>query len=448
LLNRLQIVVCCLLLTTGCGVFQTRNAASTSNDAADINQPKVEVKVEVKDSEIAEEAPDLPKEMNQYVVNQMEYFLGRGRHHMEKYLARAPRYIELVKQTLRDEGVPEDLVYLALIESGFNNNAKSHAKAVGYWQFIKSTGQRYGLKVNAFVDERRDPIKSTVAAARYLKALNSLFGSWHLALAAYNVGENRIKSQVMHHETRDLWELIRSGRLPNETKHYVPKFIAARIIAKHPERYGLDKLPFEDALKFEMVPVGRPISLRRLADNLGVDYAQIKLLNPMFKSDYVPVDNNEKVSVRVPADKIAISALAIVKSQVVAQRQVAYLDEDHVYYRVKRGDNLSLIASRFGTSISRLRSLNDLGSRSRLAVGAKLKVPSQEIRKLKAYRSTEKRSAAPIMSAKSKVHVVRRGDTLIDISKKYGVTLAQIRRENNLNNRTRILVGASIAIPD
>lgn len=433
------------MFVTGCGVLQTKTSSPTTNETAtELGQPTVEVK----DSEIAEEAPDLPKEMNPYVVNQMDYFLGRGRHHMEKYLARAPRYIDLVKKTLRDEGVPEDLVYLALIESGFNNNARSHARAVGYWQFIKGTGQRYGLKVNAFVDERRDPLKSTVAAARYLKALNSLFGSWHLALAAYNVGENRIKSQVMRHETRDLWELIRSGRLPKETKHYVPKFIAARIIAKHPERYGLDKLPFEEVLKFENLPIDKPVSLKKLSRNLGIDYAHMKLLNPMYKTDYVPVDSNSEVTLRIPTEKVGEFNVALAQSYVAQQRQVAYLDEDHVYYRVKRGDNLSLIASRFGTSISRLRSLNDLGSRSRLAVGAKLKVPSQEIRKLKAYRRVEKKSLAPKSLNKSKVHVVRSGDTLIDISKRYRVSLNQIRRENKLTNGSRILVGEPITIPD
>src|SRR5262249_50776712 len=151
------------------------------------------------------------------------------------YLERSARYLPMMKNVLRENGLPEDLVYVAMIESGFSPRAHSRANAVGYWQFIRSTGKRFGLHVDTFIDERRDPVLSTRAAAEYFKALYDLLGSWHLSMAAYNVGEMRVKRAVTRYYTRDFWELIRKRRaMPAETRNYVPKFIAAALIAKNP----------------------------------------------------------------------------------------------------------------------------------------------------------------------------------------------------------------------
>ena len=166
---------------------------------------------------VVEELEQIPTEINPLVEKWINYFQGRGRPHMERYLSRSARYSKLMKKIIRENGLPEDLIYIALIESGFSSKAMSRAAAVGYWQFIKPTGKRFGLEINALIDERRDYVLSTQAAAEYFKGLYSMFGSWYLAMASYNVGENRVKKEVMRHYTRDFWELARKKRFPKET---------------------------------------------------------------------------------------------------------------------------------------------------------------------------------------------------------------------------------------
>ncbi len=425
-----------VVFLSGCNILTKREIFSGSSNG---NMALPDEK------EIHEEDPDLPKEMNQHVLNQMEFFLGRGRDLMERYLERSTRFLGLVKQTLKEEGVPEDLAYVALIESGFNSTARSHARAVGYWQFIRGTGERYGLAVNSLVDERRDPIKSTVAAARYMKSLFNLFGSWHLAFAAYNVGENRVKYQVMKHQTRDLWELIRLGGLPAETKQYVPKFIAARMIAKHPEKYGFKNLQFETPITFETVKVDHPISLSQVARSLNISTHDLKVRNPQYRTDLVPVGSSGFAEIRVPVEIAASAPIAILKSRVNPRHLAAAeaIDPDFVIYRVKRGDTLASIAHRFGTKISYIRSLNQFGKRTMIVAGAKIKVPPGRIRKIEKDRYTR----VIKFSEPKTIHIVRRGDTLIYISKKYGVSLATIRRTNNLTSRSTLIAGSKLLIP-
>ena len=180
---------------------------------------------------------DFPITMNSKVEGWIDYFTGRGRDHMERYLSRSSRYMPIMRKILKQEGVPEDLVYLALIESGFNLQAKSRAKAVGPWQFIRSTGIRYGLRVDAWIDERQDPIQSTVVAAKYLKDLYLMFESWYLAASAYNSGEYKILRAIETLKTNNYWRICKSRAIRRETKDYVPKLVAAAIIAKNPARY-------------------------------------------------------------------------------------------------------------------------------------------------------------------------------------------------------------------
>ncbi|MCB0362478.1 MAG: lytic transglycosylase domain-containing protein, partial [Bdellovibrionales bacterium] len=228
---------------------------------------------------------NIPIEVNKQVQKWVNYFQGRGRRYMETYLERSSRYLPMMKAELRKQGLPEDLVYVSLIESGFSHKANSHAAAVGYWQFIRETGKIYGLRIDQFVDERRDPVLSTQAAARYFKALHNLFGNWYLALASYNTGENRVKRLVMKHFTRDFWELAKRRRLPRETANYVPKFIAATLIAKSPELYGFKNLSYEPEFAHESIELEKPISLQKLASGMSaVSYEELHRLNPMFRT--------------------------------------------------------------------------------------------------------------------------------------------------------------------
>ncbi|MFN8846013.1 MAG: transglycosylase SLT domain-containing protein [Bdellovibrionales bacterium] len=317
----------------------------------------------------------IPVEINPLVEKWISYFQGRGRRHMERYLARSTRYEKLMKKVLRDNGLPDDLFYIALIESGFTSSATSKAAAVGYWQFIRGTGKRYGLEINRMVDERRDPVLATQAAADYFKGLYSLFGSWYLAMASYNTGENRVKREVMKNSTRDFWELVRKKRLPSETMNYVPKFIAAKLIAKDPDKYGFDGIDYMPPIEFETITVKESINLRALAEKLNVPYEDIKAYNPKFKGEIAPA-RNASLDLRIPVGMTEAGLQAAASS--VAEKVEFVADSGDVStYRVKSGDNLSSIAKRFRTNIAYLRELNDMPRKSTLRIGQRLLVPDR-----------------------------------------------------------------------
>ena len=376
--------------------------------------------------------------VNKDVLMWIDHFRGRGRRHMKRYLERSTRYMELMKNVLKEEGLPANLVYLPIIESGFNSHAHSHASAVGYWQFIHSTGKRYGLRINNFIDERRDPVASTYAAAAYLKALYTLFGDWYLALASYNTGENRIKRAVMKYSTRDFWKLAKGRRIPRETRNYVPKFLAAMIIARNPEEYGFKEVVYQPSLKYETVKVTKSISLDKLAKNLGLNYKDVKSLNPMFRSDYVPVNSGDSESVRIPVGFQAQALAAIPKSY---SRAPKIIPQDHFWYRVRRGDTLSGIAHRNRTRISTLRRINGLGRRSFLRIGQRLKVPNR-IQFLRSQRS----ASSTAQAFNGTYHTVRRGENLSFIASRYRTSVAQLRRWNGMGQRSLIRTGQKLKV--
>ena len=300
----------------------------------------------------------LPLEVNKNVLQWIDYFQGRGRPHMERYLQRSTRYMPIMKKILKDNGLPEDLIYIALIESGFSSTAHSSAAAVGYWQFIKGTGKTYHLQIDSYLDERRDFVRSTQAAADYFKGLYNLFGAWYLAIASYNVGENRVKSLVMKNHTRDFWKLARENRLPDETSNYVPKFLAARLIAKDPEKYGFTDIEYMPPLAFGEVQFNTSIDIRKLASAMSLDYDDLRDLNPSYKRG-VAFQKNGKLTLRVPVG-METQAVAAAEAATAGDRKVYVADEDYGYYRVRRGDTIAVIARKFGTSQTQIRSLNKL----------------------------------------------------------------------------------------
>lgn len=385
----------------------------------------------------------------------VEYFQGKGRKHMEVYLARSTRYLPMMKNTLREYGLPEDLVYIALIESGFSPMAHSRANAVGYWQFIRGTGRRYGLMLDPFIDERRDPVLSTRAAAEYFKALYNLFGSWHLALASYNVGENRVKRAVMNHYTRDYWELIKKRKaLPKETKHYVAKFIAAALIARDPKKYGFDEIEYQEPLAFETVGLANPISMTKLAEAMKVDVEDLKALNPKFRGDFIPQYRGPETVIRVPVGTTQVAVAAI---PMAISEQPKVVVGDYYYYRVKHGDSLSTIARKHRTSIAQIRRLNGLGARTFLRLGQRLKVPDRggafvtyEMPQSEGAQTEpgEKQQGEREVSSENETHVVRRGENLSTIARKYGVSVDQLRKLNKLNNRATLRAGQTLKLKD
>lgn len=385
----------------------------------------------------------LPGELNEKVTEWVEYFKGRGRPHMKLYLSRSSRYLPEMKKVLKSHGLPEDLVYIALIESGFNPKAYSRSRAVGYWQFMKRTGKAYGLEQNYYIDERRDFVKSTEAASMYLKALYNLFGSWYLAIASYNVGENRIKRLVMTYYTRDFWELAKQNRLPKETTNYVPKFLAARLIAKHPEKYGFTDVEFEKPLDYKEISVqNKGVDFKLLAKNLNVSKEEIEALNPSYLRGVLP-QMKSVTKIRVPAG-FTDDAL-----QVALQKSSSKITFDSIAssqgktYRIRRGDTLSHIAARHNTTIRSILEANNFSARQTLYPGKKIIIPGSG--KPKGKRKTAEQ---PIdLKPGEKAYVVQEGDNLYTIAKRFGVSLAKIKDRNQLHSRTLLNIGKILVIP-
>lgn len=421
---------------------------------------------------------DVPEEYRHTVLKWIEYYQGRGRPHMNRYLARSTRFIPLFRDILKKHEMPEDLVYLALIESGFSLRAKSHASAVGPWQFIKGTGKRYGLQINRWVDERQDPVKSTEAAALYLKALYNLFGSWYLAIASYNVGEMRIQRSVMKYYTRSFWELAHRRVLPSETIDYIPKFIAAGVIARNPAKYGFNDIPFEQPMEFEEYVAQQTVDLKVLAKELGVEYEVLADLNAGYKTRYAVVQNGS-ANLRIPKgtrEKVAeviAKSFSNVRYREVATNEDAGVDANGMY-RVRPGDTLYDIARKYNTTVEVLKDMNGIRRGSTIKVGARLQVPergsnanpagkgkkktskegvkreSQVVRYKKALdtKSAGAESRKRVKTADARVHIVKPGDTLIEIARRYGISLGKLVAQNRIEKRSKVLVGRALIIPD
>ena len=346
------------------------------------------------------------------------------------WLSRSGKYVGLMKDVFREHGMPEDLVYIALIESGFNPKAYSWAKASGPWQFISSTGKRYGLRIDSWVDERRDPVKSTKAAAAYLKDLYNMFGTWSLSMAAYNAGEGSVSRAINKTGTLDFWKISESRNIVTETREYVPKFIAAKAIANDPAAYGFDKIFYEEPLKFDEVRVNKPVSLDAVARACGVSLDEIKGLNPELKRSCTP-PNTPGYRLKVPhgAGKTFLAKYESLPES--AKKIVAYNGKTGTY-KVRKGDTLSKIARKHGMSTTRLASLNGLKSKSYIRAGQRLKVTGKTI---------------VAASASSGRYRVRNGDTLWEISQKFGVSMNSIKKVNSIGRRSVIKPGQRLVIP-
>ena len=262
---------------------------SSESDQTDFENPPI-AEEEFEAQQRGEVPPkfDIPIVRNAKVEQWIDYFQGRGRKWFTVYLERSTRYVPFMRKILREHNQPEDLVYLAMIESGFSTRAFSRARAVGPWQFMKATGRMYGLGVNFWVDERRDPEKSTIAAARHLKDLFDQFQSWKLAAAAYNAGAGKVSRAIKRYRTEDFWELSRGRYLRPETRHYVPKLIAAALIAKEPHKYGFKNIEYQDPLQYDKVVVNQPINLIQLAKITGTDLEELFDLNPELNHPVTP----------------------------------------------------------------------------------------------------------------------------------------------------------------
>ncbi|MBT3182810.1 MAG: LysM peptidoglycan-binding domain-containing protein [Deltaproteobacteria bacterium] len=376
---------------------------------------------------------DIPVEINDRVVAWIKYFQGPGKRHFARYLRRSGRYIPMMHKILKEEGMPLDLVYISMIESGFNPHAYSHAHAVGLWQFIRATGGRYGLRVDGWTDERRDPYKATRAAAKHFKDLYRDHGDWYLAMVGYNAGPGRITKAIRISGSRDFWDMARHSRaLRAETRDYVPKFIAAAIISKMPERFGFKSIDYEEPLEYENGVVDTQTDLQIIAECAGVSLDTVKNLNPHLHRGATPPVKNYKV--HLPKGKKAIF-----------QKRFAKIPKDEkiriVQYRVKGGDTLSKIAGRYKVSVKALASANNIKSYKRLSKGKLLTIPVKG-GKARAYSV----ASSGGYGKKTVYHKVRRGETAGAIARKHGVKLSQLKKWNGLNKRSTIRAGKKLKI--
>ena len=291
-------------------------------------------------------------------------FCGRMRDFFERALARSGKYRSMMAEILHSEGLPEKLVFLALIESGFSTSAYSRAHALGPWQFIRSTALHYGLAINPWVDERRDPVLSTRAAAAYLKDLHQRFGEWYLAAAAYNAGEGRVGTALQRAKTNDFWRLRNARQhLKLETRDYVPKFVAAALIGREPEKYGFEEISYEEPWQFDEVIIDRPLRLETVARMANTNIEVIKELNPALLRNFTP-PTNEGFTLRLPAGSQTTFLAAYAELPASGKIKLSL-------HKVKKGELLGRIAKKHGLTVNQLMKENGLKS-NRLRPGQEL----------------------------------------------------------------------------
>lgn len=376
----------------------------------------------------------------------IDYFSTRARRHFEIYLQRAGRWDSMIRTRLAAAGLPQDLIFLAMIESGFNTNARSHASAVGMWQFIAPTGRRYGLTIDAWVDERRDPYLATDAAIRMLSELNDRFGSLYLAAAAYNSGPGKIQAGLRRYDFGALngddvfFALAERPFLRQETRDYVPKLIAAAIISKNPARWGFTTDNLLRPLRYDSLQIDFAVGLDVLARLAEAPRSTMEELNPQFLRGVTPPDR--EVWVRVPVGM----------RQAVTTRLDALPPSQRITvitHQVARGETLSRIARQYGVSIDDIKMANRMRTNF-LRAGQRLVVPTAMARgrgaASAATRSTTTRRAAAATTAR-RIHVVRQGESAWSISQKFGVPLDRLLAANNLTRRSTLRVGQRIRIP-
>ncbi len=414
------------------------SALARGNDADErvLNSPAVE---------------DITLQFNSDVYRYIEFFTGAGRSVFERWLKRSGRYMSLFRSVLQKEGLPPDLAHLVFVESGFNLHARSMSAAVGPWQFLRSTARLFGLTVDRWVDERKDPEKSTVAAARYLKHLYSIFGDWPLALASYNAGEGTVLRAIKRQGTTNYWDL----RLPRQTEDYVPQFMAVLAIARDPEKYGFDSIELDDPMTFDEIAFKGTVDLHAIARLAECSYDTLRQLNPAVLRGSATARNGV-TTLRVPPGK---GEILLQRLNATADLPAANLTLKH---RVRSGETIQGIANQYHVSAKRLALANGIGRKRPLRLGMVLTVPASLApatpplleagdprastdyvppRSIGTPATLEGSSSA---EGRSTVRV-HRGETLQSIADAHGVTVHDIMSWNHLKS-TRVRRGMRLKI--
>jgi membrane-bound lytic murein transglycosylase D len=379
----------------------------------------------------------IPLETNRHVDRALELFKGREKRFLIESYRRSGRYRPYIVKELQAAGMPEELSWLPLIESGFKIRALSRARALGLWQFIASTGYKFGLKRDNWVDERMDPKKATKAAIAYLKELHQIFGDWTTVLAAYNCGEGRVLKRIRTQQINYLdnfWDLYE--KLPRETAFYVPKFIALLKILKDPEAYGITLPPVDEVIPKAEITIHKQVHLKTISKQIEVDYRMLYDMNPELRYHVTP---KRSYSLKVPVEKGEL-LLAKIDSIPVYSPPVP----EYVVYRVRPGDSLSVIADRHRTSVRAIMSVNGLKRRNYVKVGWKLRIPTK-----KRYYPPANRTYVQTAKFKGEIieYRVRNGDSLWVIARRFQTTTKDIQAINNLKS-SLLRVGQVIKVPN
>jgi len=382
---------------------------------------------------IGENHQTIPLVENKYILKEIKNFQTKEKKYFESAYKRSGRYREMILKELEKEGLPQELSWMPIIESGFKIRAYSRARALGLWQFISSTGYRYGLKRDRWIDERMDPEKATRAAIKYLKELHSFFGDWTTALASYNCGEFRVRRLIQAQRINYLdnfWDLY--PVLPAETARFVPRFIATLLIINNPQKYGMNLPVQESPLRYEIITVNHPVKLLSLSKKLGLSEEELADLNPELRYKSTP---DEEYQLKVPAG-LGESALAALNS---LPKWIPPETTYEIHY-VRRGETVSGIAKRYSTSVSAIARLNRLGRKYLIRPGQRLKVPARGV---KAYTSSRSRNLTK--EGNKLIYTVKRGDSLYLIANALNTTIQKIKTLNGLKNN-RLDVGQKLII--
>ena len=408
-INKLEMVA----FKAGDGFAEQQSEPAPIDEANTVTfavDPNVKAKAE---ADLPNLQSDLPLVINDYVAGYINYFSTRGKGVFEGALVRSGRYKEMIFRIFKEEGVPQDLIYLAQAESGFKPLALSRARARGMWQFMASRGVGYGLHRSWWIDDRQDPEKATRAAARHLKDLYNQFGDWYLAMAAYNSGPGNVQQAVKRTGYADFWELYKRNVLPGETKNYVPIILAMTIISKNPARYGLDAVTPDPPLHYDVVKVNYPVDLRLVAECVDAPVDTLVDLNPSLLRRTTPKD--QAYDLRVPAGSKEMYETAI--ASIPEDKRVAWR-----YHKVQAGDSLTAVAHKYHTTEKAIAQANNLQGTT-LAAETKLVIP------ISASAAGSGKIAYSRYPSRYKAHT---GDTVQSVAEDFGVPADRLRRWNRL----------------